>query len=367
MWKRYTGIIISVILIFSMTVTSFAELSAKIDVKVSVGDYSYTLMATVYDAGDSRLTYQWYECDEGGANPVLIDGAEGNVYQPAKSAEKKFYYCEVTSTTDEGSTAVKTDIAEVIDKSAGVEEENKKEIMTFSVKDIDAPATGEKPDLNASTGLGDPGFIISNIEWSPSHSEFQPDTSYSVTVTVKVSEGCAAGEGFKCFINDNAAEVVGNPDSGEFGFRYTFPATEAAEEAEEPEEEGIMNALPAPLGIPGWIWVVIILVVIIALIVAIAANVRAKKKRAGRKNYVNEIYEEKMRRKETMRIDADKIRKEEEKNGAGRSGEDPSRHRDEPEVSTDNNNISYYDINEGKKDSESSSETELNTDNDYKE
>ncbi|MDO4482013.1 MAG: hypothetical protein Q4C14_04715 [Bacillota bacterium] len=351
MWKRYTGIIISVIMIFSMTVTSFAELSAKLDVKISVGDYSYTLMATVSDAGDSQLTYQWYECEAGGANPVIIPGAEGNVYQPEKSADTKYYYCQVTAASGEESNVVNTDIAEVKDKSAGLkEEEPKKEIMTFSVKDIDAPVTGEKPDLNASTGLGDPGFIISNIEWSPSHSEFKPETEYSVTVTVKISEGCAAGEGFKCFINDNAALASGNPDSGELSFKYTFPATEAAEDTAEPEEEtGIADALPAPLGIPGWIWVVIIAVLVIALIAAVIANVKAKKRKAGRKNYVNEIYEEKMRKKETMRIDAEEIRKS------------------ESEVTADNNNISYYDINEGKSDSDSSSTAGFNSDNENKE
>lgn len=352
MWKRYTGIIISIVLIFSMTVTSFAELSAKLDVKVSVGDYSYTLMASVSDAGDSQLTYQWYECEAGGSNPVIIAGADGNVYQPEKSADTKYYYCEVTAASGEESTVVKTDIAEIKDKSAGLddEKETKKEIMTFSVKDLDAPAAGEKPDLNASTGLGDPGFIISNIEWSPSHSEFKPETEYSVTVTVKINEGCAAGEGFKCFINDNAAAASGDPESGEFSFKYTFPATEAVEDTAESEDvSGIADALPAPLGIPGWIWVVIIVVLIIALIAAIIASIREKKRKAGRKNYVNEIYEEKMRNKETMRIDTEEIR------------------RSEPKVSTDNNNISYYDINEGKSESDSSSAAGLDTDNDYKE
>ncbi|MBE6021144.1 MAG: hypothetical protein E7228_05330 [Clostridiales bacterium] len=355
MLKRFTGIILALILVFSLTFTCFAEITAKLDIKVSVSDLSYTLMVTASDTEGGELTYQWYEAaDADGKNGKLIDGATGNVYQPIRSPETKYYYCAVTSTTEAGSETVNTEVAEVIDKSAGLEdEEEQKEIHTFSIKDIEDPVTGESPDMHASTGYGDPGYVITSVQWQPGDSEFSPETAYTVTVSVQLNENCIVGENFKCLINDKEAKVTGDPSSGSFGITYTFPATEPIAE-EEPEEEGFASSLPAPLGIPGWIWAAIIIILIAALIIAIVANARAKKRNAGRHNYVDEIYQEKMRQKETMKINSEKVRRSQEdvyERPQQRRPVQPER-QEEPEISVDNNNISYYDFNDLKNDYE---------------
>lgn len=349
MLKRFTGIILALILVFSLTFTCFAEVTAKLDIKVSVKDLSYTLMVTASDTEGGEISYQWYEAaDADGKNGTPINGATGNVYQPERSADTKYYYCAVTSTTDEGAETVNTEVAEVIDKSAGLEEEEeKKEIHTFSIKDINDPVTGESPDMHASTGYGDPGYVITAVQWQPGDSEFQPETAYTVTVSVQLNENCVVGENFKCLVNDETASVTGDPSSGTFGITYTFPATEPVVE-EEPEEDGLASSLPAPLGIPGWIWAAIIIILIVALVIAIVANVNAKKRNAQRHNYVDEIYQEKMRQKETMKINSEKVRRSQEdvyERPQQRRPVQPER-QEEPEISVDNNNISYYDFND---------------------
>ncbi|MBQ4339466.1 MAG: hypothetical protein IJC41_00505, partial [Firmicutes bacterium] len=193
----------------------------------------------------------------------------------------------------------------------------------------------------------DPGYVITAVQWQPGDSEFQPETAYTVTVSVQLNENCVVGENFKCLINDKEAKVTGDPSSGSFGITYTFPATEPIAE-EEPEEEGFASSLPAPLGIPGWIWAAIIIILIAALIIAIVANARAKKRNAGRHNYVDEIYQEKMRQKETMKINSEKVRRSQEdvyERPQQRRPVQPKR-QEEPEISVDNNNISYYDFND---------------------
>lgn len=327
------GILLPMILVLSFAFPCFAEITADVQVKIDTEDYTYTLYANASDTENGALTYQWYKCNASGNNAVLIDGADGNVYQPARSEKTAYYFCEITSTTEADTNSVRTKVVQIEDVASNNPEEET-EIMTFSVKGIDAPVTGNAPDADVEISkTGDnAGYTVTSVNWEPKNSKFQPETVYTITVNVKLSEGFKAGSGFKCLINGNSAVVTGDASKGEFGFYYTFPATAAAEE--EPQEEEEAPALPAPLGIPGWIWAAIIIVLVAALIIAFIARAKAKKRDEGRHNYVSEIYEEKNTKRETNEPPVRETR---------RRGSQAEPVREDPPAETDNNDISYYD------------------------
>ncbi len=320
MLKKYSSLLITMIIIFSMSMTAFADITITTDIKTDSSDNSYTFMVNASDTDNGTLTYQWYECDASGGNPALLSGATGNVYQPTVDKETKYYYCEVTSVSESGT--VKSN-SKVLEAAYSGESAKTKEIYTISVEGITAPATGETPASKATSTSA--GVKITSISWDPKNSAFQPETIYTATVNVTLDENCEAGSGLKCLIDGNEAVISGDPSSGSFSFYYTFPATDAAA-AEDEDADGengtvtdMMKDLPSPLGIPGWIWVLIIIVLIIALIAAAVAHSKAKKRERSRHNYMDEIYQEKQAKKkaeEMCRKKAEPIYDEDESDDA---------------------------------------------------
>ncbi len=321
MLKKCSSLLITMIIIFSMSMTAFADITITTDVKTDSNDNSYTFMVNASDSDNGTLSYQWYECDANGNNPTALSGATGNVYEPKQATETKYYYCEVTSVSEAGT--VKSN-SKVLEAAYTAEAAKTKEIYTISVEGIAAPVTGETPSSKATSASG--GVKITSVSWDPKNSTFQPETIYTATVTVKLDENCEAGSGLKCLIDGNEAAISGDTSSGEFSFYYTFPATEAAAVEDEEAVDGenatvtdMMKDLPAPLGIPGWVWVLIIIVLIIALIAAAIAHSKAKKRERSRHNYMDEIYKEKQAKKdaeEQRRKKAEPIYDEDESDDA---------------------------------------------------
>lgn len=317
MLKKCSSLLIAMIIIFSMSVTAFADITIIAeDVKKDSGDNSYTFMVSASDTDNGTLSYQWYECDANGNNPTLLSGATGNVYQPKQDKETKYYYCEITSVSESGT--VKTN-SKVMEAAYTAETSKTKEIYTISVEGITAPVTGETPSSKATSSSA--GVKITSVSWDPKNSAFQPETVYTATVNVKLDENCEAGSGLKCLINGNEAVISGDTSSGEFSFYYTFPVTEAAAAEDDSADNStdkvsdMVKDLPAPLGIPGWVWVLIIIVLIIALIAAAVAHSKAKKRERSRHNYMDEIYKEKQAKKnaeEQRRRKAEQIYDEDE-------------------------------------------------------
>lgn len=307
MKKRITAIILTVAFVISMTSLSFAAIQPHLSININPTDSTYTLTATAEGAGDAPV-YQWYECGANGENPVAIEGATSNVYQPAVAMDTKYFFCTIAN----GEESANTEVASISDTSASKKPDETQAatategnvVSTFSVAGIEAPVTGEIPDQTGEivTENDSPGFYILSIRWDTELPTFVPETAYTATVLVNLSDGFKAADTVDCYIDNNPATVVGDPASGSFAFYYTFPPTAVEKEEVDGNPFAILLnkakekvlELPAPLGIPAWIWILAALILLIALLSAITAHSRARKYERTGRDYLDEIYEETM-------------------------------------------------------------------------
>ncbi len=308
MRKRITAIVLTMALVTSMSVLSFAAIQPHLSININPTDATYTLTATAEGAGDAP-TYQWYECGANGENPVAIEGATSNVYQPAVATETKYFYCQISN----GAESANTEVASISDTSASKKPDETQAatatqgnvVSTFSVSGIEAPVTGEIPDQTGEivTENDSPGFYILSVRWDTELPTFVPETAYTATVLVNLSDGFHAADEVDCYIDNNPATIIGDPSTGSFAFYYTFPPT--AVEKEEVDgnpfqilfhnvKEKVLQ-LPAPLGIPAWIWALAALILLIALLSAITAHSRARKYERSGRDYLDDVFEETMR------------------------------------------------------------------------
>ncbi|GEM_PF-3110508 len=366
--RKITAIIIALILLSAMTVSSFAAIAVSVDVKMDTQDNSYTLIANAATetAENQKLNYKWYECNADGSNSVEINAA-GNVLQPYAGDKDKYYYCTVSKTSENGES-LDYGASDVIKIQKNSNQENGAQIFTFSVTGIDEPVVGEKPDTTAEIA-GDAataGYTVSSVTWSPSDATFKADKPYKVTVRVKLNEGASVGTGAVFLINGYSSVLEGGDSStGEITFSYTYKSAAATPEEETDQEPvkvvdkvtEVAEALPAPLGIPGWIWAGIIIIAIIALIVAIVSRSAAKKrKKESKENIIGDIYEDKIGKynipEHAKRVKSVKEDDDIQEN-SGDTGEDDSgiesdmQKEDAPSGGSEtdgvpDNNISYY-------------------------
>lgn len=312
MKKRITAIILTMVFVVSMTCLSFATITPHLSINIDPTDASYTLTATAEGAGEAPA-YQWYACGPNGEDPVAVEGATSNVYEPVVAMETKYFYCEISN----GTESARTEVASISDTSASKKKEETtvststegNVVSTFSVAGIEAPVAGEIPDQTGEivTENDSPGYYILSVRWDTELPTFIPETAYTATVLVNLSDGYRAADTVACYINNNPATVIGDPASGSFAFYYTFPST-AVEKKETSSNPVValgnalkekITKLPAPLGIPAWIWGLAVLILLIALLSAITAHSRARKYERSGRDYLDELYEETMRRRQS--------------------------------------------------------------------
>ena len=87
---------------------------------------------------------------------------------------------------------------------------------------IDEPVAGETPDLDAVAG--DETYTVEKVEWTPAADEFEFDTAYTVTVTVKAEEGYTFSGETTYTINGETATLVSR-DGDTLVISYTFEKT----------------------------------------------------------------------------------------------------------------------------------------------
>ena len=314
MKKRITAIILTMIFVVSMTCLSFATITPHLSINIDPTDASYTLTATAEGAGEAPA-YQWYACGPNGEDPVAVEGATSNVYEPIVAMETKYFYCEISN----GTESARTEVASISDTSASKKKEENtvatategNVVSTFSVAGIEPPVAGEIPDQTGEivTENDSPGYYILSVRWDTELPTFIPETAYTATVLVNLSDGYQAADTIACYINNNPATVIGDPATGSFAFYYTFPST-AVEKKETSSNPLValwntvkekITKLPAPLGIPAWIWGLAVLILLIALISAVTAHSRARKYERSGQDYLDELYEETMRRRQAAR------------------------------------------------------------------
>lgn len=299
------SMVLTAVLVLASTASALGMITYETKTSVNT-DGSYTFYVSADNEEGTELEYQWFECDASGNNSTLIAGASGNVYQPPLSSETKYYYCKITSSTEEGD---ETETTKIIKAEGHEIEKPDVEIMTFAISDISSPVTGGSPDVTAAvTGSAASGCTITSVSWDPKHSTFQPKTSYTVTVTIKIGDGYKAGEGFKCTINGNSAMSSSSSEGDIVECYYSFEPTEAAEEeepsaTEEPEKK---DESSTPLRIPGAVWVIVALLLVIAAIILVASSV--KKRNAEKGEYPKDT-QKAIREEEAQQEDIKQIRK----------------------------------------------------------
>ena len=105
------------------------------------------------------------------------------------------------------------------------------EVSTITITGIEAPDIDDKPDTSASANNG---VTVNKVTWSPDHDTFDAETSYTVKVTVKATEGFA--EGVSATVNSKAAKIESvNKDTKTAVVSYKFTATDAPEVIDEIE------------------------------------------------------------------------------------------------------------------------------------
>ena len=327
MKKRITAVILTMAFVVSTTCLSFAVITPHLSINIDPTDASYTLTATAEGTGENPL-YQWYECGPNGENPVAVEGAVSNVYEPVVAMETKYFFCTISNAA--GTESANTEVASISDTSASKKQEENtvatstegNVVSTFSVGGIEPPITGEIPDQTAEvmTENDTPGYYVLSVRWDTELPTFVPETAYTATVLVNLSDGYQAADTVACYINNNPATIVGDPSTGSFAFYYTFPPTAVEEEESEDNlfvalfkaGKDLVLKLPAPLGIPGWIWGLGALILLIALISALTAHSRARKYERSGRDYVDELYEETMRERQRARQADDEDEEEDE-------------------------------------------------------
>lgn len=298
------SIVMTVLLVAAATTSASGVITYETKTSVNT-DGSYTFYVSAENEQGGEMAYQWYECDASGGNSTLIAGANGNVYQPQLSTETRYFYCKITYVSEDGED---TETTKIIKAEGHEEKKPDVEIMTFAINDINLPVTGENPDTTAAvSGSAASGCTVAAVSWDPKHSTFQPETGYTVTVTIKLAEGYKAGEGFKCTINGNSAVASGSSDGSSVECYYSFEPTEAIieeEPADTPTDETENEKSSG--GIPGAIWVIVALLLVIAAIILIVSGV--KKKRAGAPVYPANV-QKAIREEEAQQEDIRQIKK----------------------------------------------------------
>jgi len=305
--RLITSIALALVLLCAAAFISFGEMNIQTSSKIN-SDGSYTMIVNATQ-DEGEVFYQWYRCNSSGSTISTVSGANDSVLRANPDEENTYYLCRISYLTEEGEQSLDSSVFTVEAKP----EEKKVEIMTFAVDGIDKPITGMTPDTTAiATGSAAAGYSIVSVEWEPRTSTFQPETGYTVTVTIKISEGYEAGKGYKCMVNGENAVSNGNTTGETIEFYYTFPDTEAAEQSDminEEEEEA-----STPLGIPALVWVLIILAIIAIIVVLIVKSIKSKKaaaaayKKRGRCDD-EDVYSAKIREAEEAEQDLNELKR----------------------------------------------------------
>lgn len=342
MKRRFFGIILVMVMIFSMTAMSFAGVQVSSQATVNTEDGSYVLAANATSSDGTPITYQWYECDEQGGGTITVDGATQAQYTPVRFNGVKYFICAATANNASGTA--ETTFSNVIKVEDNCEDGKDVEVFNFIADEINVPVAGEVPDVEAVSDQA--GYTIESINWLPETDKFKPETVYTVTVNVKLDDNAKAGSGFACFINGKEAVISGDYTTGEFSFNYTFQATGKYADGQEADAdredmnfvEKIMDDLnidvadiPTPFGIPYWAWGILILLIIISIFFVIASKRRAKKERMMEEepNHLADIYRTKMEERGVTDIIEDDYFDNDKKAKAEKPAEEDSENADE--------------------------------------
>lgn len=110
-------------------------------------------------------------------------------------------------------------IYKLINISPGEEEP----INNVEITEIATPKTGKAPDISAETSSNK--YTISEVSWNPGHSPFEPDTVYTVSLTLTAKTNYKFTASTEATVNGKSATNVMLNGDGTLTITYEFPKT----------------------------------------------------------------------------------------------------------------------------------------------